>query len=89
MPINTAMWGDMVADCASIPCGPPDGRVNVPTDVVSVLDKFASFPAAPLKIRVDLEPETPDLKINITDVVQSINAFKGDEYPFGGPVSCP
>jgi len=93
--IRTSIWGDIVRDCATYPCGPPDGSVDITTDVTAVLDKFRNLgpPAIPVaavaKARADIEPQTPDQLINITDVSQVLNAFRGFGYPFSpGPPPC-
>ena len=83
--VKTSKWGDLIKDCTTTPCGPPDGIVNITTDVTAVLDKFKNLPGAPAKSRGDLEPSEPDLRINITDVTACLNAFKGFSYPFSGP----
>ena len=62
-----------------------DGVVNITTDATAVLDKFRNLVAAPTKIRCDIEPRVPDRRINITDVVYTIDAFRGAAYPFAGP----
>jgi hypothetical protein len=99
--INTSKWGDLISDCTVIPCGPPDGIVNVTTDVTAVLDKYKNLPNAVLKVRADLEgspagqPATPDQAINISDVTFCLNAFLGETYPPPGfpppspPPLCP
>ncbi len=60
----------------------PDGTVDITTDVIAALDKFRNSPGSPMKIRVDLDPETPDFKINIIDIVHILDAFRGLRYPF-------
>lgn len=86
---TTSQWGDVVRDCTTIPCGPPDGSVDVATDIVALLDKFRNLPSAPIKTRCDLDPQTPDLKITITDVTRALGAFGGSAYPFSaGVVPC-
>jgi len=84
----TADWGDVLGDCAVVPCSPPNGIVEI-IDVVGVLDKFTGKPAAPVKARVDVEPAVPDRIIAIGDVVRVLDAFTGDPYPFAGLVGCP
>jgi hypothetical protein len=92
---RTGVWGDLVSDCSIDPCGPPNGTVDVTTDVTSVLDKFKNLPGAPIKARCDLEPETPDHLVNITDVTCCLGAFLGGMYPPEGfpvpsdPPVCP
>ena len=39
-------------------------------------------PRAPHKIRVDFDPEIPDGRIFIIDVLRGIRAFQGLPYPF-------
>jgi len=88
--LTTSMWGDVVEDCTTTPCGPPDGVIGVTTDVTAVLDKFKNAPGAPIKARVDLEPNTPDQRINIADVTHCLDAFRGAAYPFPpGSNPCP
>ncbi len=82
---TTSLWGDIVKDCVTTPCGPPDGSVDVVTDVTAVLDKFRNLVGAPIKAKCDLEPDRPDLIINIADVTYILDAFRGFEYPFEGP----
>jgi len=93
--LRTSIWGDIVRDCATYPCSPPDGSVDMTTDVTAVLDKFRNLgpPAIPVaavaKARADIEPQTPDQLINIIDVSQVLNAFRGFTYPFSpGPPPC-
>ncbi len=83
--VHTSRWGDCVENCTITPCGPPDGIVNVTTDVTAVLDKFKNLEGAPRKIRCDVEPGELDMLVNITDVTQVLDAFRGLAYPFSGP----
>jgi hypothetical protein len=88
--IGTSRWGDLVGHCATVPCTPPNGTVDVTTDVTAVLDKFKNLPDAPSKTRCDLEPEEVDLLINISDVTYCLDAFRGFSYPFDTvPSPCP
>ena len=87
--LSTSLWGDVVKDCTTTPCGPPDGSVDVATDTLAVLDKFRNLMGAPVKARCDLEPNRPDLMVNISDVTSTLDAFRGFDYPFAGPVPCP
>jgi len=89
--ISTSKWGDVVGDCTTNPCGPPDGIVNVTTDVTAVLDKFRNLEGAPIKARSDIDPNRPDQIINMTDVTHVLDAFRGFDYPFepGPPPPCP
>ena len=70
--------------------GPPDGTVDVTTDVTAVLDKFKNLEGAPAKARSDIDPTRPDQIINMTDVTYVLDAFRGSDYPFEpGPPPCP
>ena len=80
--LTTSIWGDLVENCSTTPCGPPDGSVDVTTDVVGILDRFRNFPGAPVKVRCDLEPKLPDQVISILDVTVAIDAFRGIGYPY-------
>ncbi len=82
--VTTSLWGDLagVFDAANGVWSPPDGSVDVPFDLVAILDGFASTPSAPLKVRTDIEPSIPDQKINITDATRALDAFSGFSYPF-------
>ena len=85
--LTTSRWGDLVSNCTTCPCGPPDGTVGIPTDVTAALDKFKNleppaFPcAAVTKVRADLDWETPNQRVDISDVTCSLDAFRGAEYP--------
>jgi hypothetical protein len=85
LPVSTSRWCDIVSDCTTRPCGPPNGIVGISTDAIAVVDKFKNLAYASVKTRCDLEPNVPDLLINITDVAYVIDAFIGQDYPFGGP----
>ena len=90
--MTTGQWADVVGafDTGSGLWAAPDGSVDVASDVVSVLDKFASAPGSPSKSRADLEPALVDLKINITDVTSILDAFGGAGYPFAPTITpCP
>jgi choice-of-anchor B domain-containing protein len=87
---QTSQWGDLSgglpADC---PRTVPDNSVDLILDCVAILNKFANDSCAMLKSRADIEPHIPDQRINITDVLQCVNAFSGLPYPFPAPVGCP
>ena len=89
--LGSGRWGDVVGpfDTGLGTWTDADGSVDVATDVVAVLDKFGSLPGSPTKARADLEPATPDQKINITDVTVILDAFGGAGYPFAPPAPCP
>ncbi len=85
--LNTNKWGDV---CGRPPgCVVPDALIEVTVDVNQVLQKFRNAPAAPVKVRADLEPGRLDAKINISDVTQTLNAFRSIPYPFRPPAPTP
>jgi hypothetical protein len=94
--VNSA-WGDTVLNCSPDPelgcvpqiCGPPNGTVDIVADTISILRKFQNLDCAPIKARVDLEPEVPDRKVGILEVLLDLGAFANDPYPFGPAVACP
>jgi hypothetical protein len=85
----------VVKNCTTNPCGPADGIVDIPTDATAVLDKFKNLApptlvnAAILKIRADLGWETPNQRVDISDVTWVVDAFRGDGYPLLAPPSPP
>ncbi|UCC32381.1 MAG: hypothetical protein JSU86_08885 [Phycisphaerales bacterium] len=85
--VTMSPWGDVVWKCTTCPCMPPDGTVGIPTDVTAILDKFKNLvpPTLPChaitKVRADLDWETPNQKIDISDVTFCLDAFRGDQYP--------
>jgi hypothetical protein len=92
-------WADLVKDCTTTPCGPPDGTTGI-VDVSAVLDKFKNLTGNVIKARADLEGSPsgdhriPDQMINITDVTYCLGAFLGQTYPAPGfpaprPKPCP
>ncbi len=85
--LTAGPWGDICGPCDDSAWDPPDGSVDVTTDVTAVLDKFKNAPGAPIKARSDIEPSVPDLKVNISDAVFILDAFRGESYPFSGPVT--
>ncbi|UCC30584.1 MAG: hypothetical protein JSU86_20610 [Phycisphaerales bacterium] len=93
--VQMSPWGDLVTDCTTCPCGPPDGVVGIPTDVTAVLDKFRNLapPSVPCpavsKVRADLDWATPNQRVDISDVTFCLDAFRGFEYPFGVADPCP
>ncbi|UCC29456.1 MAG: hypothetical protein JSU86_14785 [Phycisphaerales bacterium] len=85
--MTTSRWGDVVRNCVTCPCGPPDGVVGIPTDVTAVLDKFKNLEPPylpcypPLKVRTEHDWETPNQRIDISDVTFCLDAFRGEPYP--------
>lgn len=87
--IRTSGWGDTVKDCQTVPCGAPNGTVDI-IDVLAILNKFINLPTAPKKVRVDLEPAVPDFVISIADAIHALFAFVHEPYSFEVSVpECP
>ena len=82
--LETALWGDTLEHCGTIPCLPPDGVVSI-LDVTEIIGRFVSDPNSISKTRADLEPATLDLTINISDALRALEAFSGLPYPFAPP----
>jgi len=88
IPVDTSLWGDIVKDCQTNPCGGPNNIKEI-IDVVALLDKFKNKFGAIKKSRADVEPGTLDWTVNISDVTSALDAFGGDGYPFApGPAPC-
>ncbi|UCC28763.1 MAG: M20/M25/M40 family metallo-hydrolase, partial [Phycisphaerales bacterium] len=96
--VTMSAWGDLIRNCTTCPCGPADGTVGIPTDATAVLDKFKNLapPTIPChavaKVRADLDWETPNQRIDISDVTFCVDAFRGFQYPpdsFAPPSSPP
>lgn len=83
--VKTSIWGDVVGAFIGGKWDPPDGSVDIATDVTAVLQKFQNAIEAPIKARADQDPSEPDREVNISDVTYVLNAFSGDPYPFSGP----
>ena len=87
--LATGRWGDVSGNFVDGRWSDPDGNVDVISDAVACLSKFANSLGAPSKVRADLEPNSPNLIIGITDVLKVIEAFQGFEYALAGPSDCP
>jgi len=87
--IETSRWGDISTGGAAVPPGPPDGTVDIPVDLVRVLDKFKNLPGAMSKSRTDLAPAEPNWLIEIGDITAMIEAFRGFPAPYPAPSPCP
>jgi len=89
--LTTSAWGDVVSNCVTNPCGPPDGSAGM-TDLTAILDKFMGLPGAPIKARADLYPAIPNGIVNFDDIVAVLDAYLGASYPpsfFALPSPCP
>ena len=68
----------------------PNGTADIFPDVLGLIEAFAFQPGNMTKIRADIEPCILDFRINFTDVVIAIDAFRGLPFPFGpGVRDCP
>jgi hypothetical protein len=87
--VEMSSWADLVQDCTTTPCKPPDGSAAI-ADVTAVLDKFKNLQGNVIKARADLEGSPagdhrlPDQSINITDVTYCLGSFLGEQYPGPG-----
>lgn len=91
-PTTTCQWGDLVGgfDAEGQFWTAADGRVDVTSDVLSMVAAFQSAPGFPRKVRTDVQPATPDLKVDILDILFVVKAFQGLPYPFDvEPWPCP
>lgn len=91
--LKTSRWGDVVKECATPLCSPPDGSVDVPTDVAALIAKFRNSAFAPIQIKADfvdiLGRPIPDQRTTVIEFVVVLDAFQGVEYPFTpGPPPC-
>ena len=68
----------------------PDRTVSIVSDVVAAIAAFGNTPGNVTKMRADVEPCVLDQKINISDIVLLLDAFRGLPYPFApGQIGCP
>ena len=91
--IHTSIWGDVVRNCATYPCSPPDGSVDVATDITALVDKYRNLWGAVMQARGDLVHfsggPVPDQRTFVVDVTHALDAFRGFGYPFSpGPRPC-
>jgi mono/diheme cytochrome c family protein len=75
-PARTARWGDAVGPFDDGEWGPPDGTVHV-LDATAILDRFRAFENAPPMQACDLWGCVVDQRIDIVDVVASVDGFRG------------
>jgi hypothetical protein len=84
--LTQSVWADVVQDCTTLPCSPPDGSPGI-ADVTAILDKWKNLPGNVIKARADIEGSAagdhriPDQAINITDVTYCLGSFLGEVYP--------
>ena len=85
-------WGDIAGDFDSSAqlWLSSDGAVDIFPDVVAAIEAFSNRPGNPTKLRADVEPCVLDFKVNISDIVRLLDAFRGLPYPFEpGSLDCP
>ena len=81
-------WADVVGPVMDNTWTEPNGIVNM-DDIFAAIQRFNGGAIAPPLIWVDVDPETPNIVVNMTDVQQIVGGFKGNAYPFSAPVDCP
>ncbi len=81
-------WADVVGDFGGAAWTEPQGTVNM-SDIMAVLQCFSSTSSAPPLTWCDLDGQTPNAIVNMTDVQQAVAGFKGEPYPFPAPADCP
>ena len=84
---TSAKWCDITGDCGVTPCSPPNGLIDF-IDILAVVEKFKNEEGAPIKARTDLSGNLPDLVIDFVDISYTVDAFRGNPYPFDGPGPC-
>jgi hypothetical protein len=71
----------------------PPGTTTQPDsiDIAQVINHFTGQPGAPVKCRVQLQPNMPEIKadVNALDIAAVVDAVKGLPYAQGGPCPCP
>ena len=82
------LWGDCVGENTGEYWTPPNDVVNI-TDVMAAVQLFLVRPTAPPLVWMDIDDDPPNTVLNFTDIFQIVLAYKGDPYPFSGPVACP
>ncbi len=85
--VTMTLWGDVCGAFREGRWNPPDGSVDVTTDVAAMLDKFRNLAGAPIKARCDVDPELVQQIVDITDIDRVLDAFRGFPYPFDPPSS--
>jgi hypothetical protein len=92
--IATSRWCDLVKDCTTQPCSPPNGTVDITTDVTALINKFKNLATAPTQVRTDVLGnfvlEVPDQQTTVLEFSYAVDAFLGFGYPFSptGPPPC-
>ncbi len=96
--VESPIWGDVSGQFDDNSLGQnsgplwvaPDQSADIFPDIVAAIEAFSNRPGNPTKTRADVEPCLLDFKINITDIVLLLDAFRGLPFPFGpGMSNCP
>lgn len=84
--VTTGYYGDVVPPFAFESELQPD--IN---DVLAVVDKLLGLESAPVKARAQMQPNEPipDQPVVIGDVLEIVDSFLGNAYPYSGPSACP
>lgn len=82
---TSGRWGDLIGQGSN---DPPDNDTNF-IDISGLVDKFRNAPSAPGVGLADLSPSETDGMVNFTDISLGVDAFRGNTYPFSGPIGCP
>lgn len=81
--VTTAKFGDAAGQFVDGAWMPPDGSVDVSTDILAILDRFVGQPFGPPKYRVDIVASNackPDQIVDILDLVAALDGFRGIPY---------
>ena len=79
-------WADCIGFFNGLNWTPPNGNPAI-DDTVAIIKTWQNLNAnnaAPTPV-VDLHPQVPNRVVNYNDVLQSIFAFQGNQYPYGCP----
>lgn len=87
-PTGGKMWGDTVGQFDGSTWSGPNEIVNA-NDFIAALQRFQAMPGAPALPQVDVHDRVPNGVLNFSDIQVLIQAFQGQDYPFGSPDSCP
>jgi hypothetical protein len=60
-------------------------------DVAALVNHFRHLPGAPHKPSAQLQPNLPELNLNVSalDIAIGVDAFRGNPYALSGPCPCP
>lgn len=86
--VPTAVWGDVVAPHGTL--ANPNSQPNF-LDISSLVAKFQKLAGSVEKPRGQLQPNAvdPSNNVDFADISVDVDAFRGEDYPFSGPVACP